>query len=88
MIVFSISSEDVKRIQVWKPRNKDVGFLLHPNFFFFFFFFFLNMCFCTFLLNLFETNNCSVIHEVQPFKMVLIFKSLFEKRSILNIILK
>ena len=26
MIAFSISSEGVKRIQVWKPRNKDKGF--------------------------------------------------------------
>ena len=32
MIAFSISNEDVKRIWVWKPRNKDVGFLLHPKF--------------------------------------------------------
>ena len=38
------------------------------------------MHFCTVLLNLFSTNYCFVIHEVQPFKMVLsTFKSLFVK---------
>ena len=31
MIAFSISNEDVKRILVWKPRNKDVDLLLHPR---------------------------------------------------------
>ena len=40
---------------------------------------FKNMYFCTFLRNLFKTNYCSVVHEVQPFKMVLSFKNLFEK---------
>ena len=70
MMAFSSLSEDVKRIQVWKPRNKDVGFLLHPKFSVF-----KNMHFCTFLLiiNLFRTNYCFVFHEVQPFKMVLSF---------------
>ena len=32
MIAFSILSEDVKQIQVWKSRKKDVGYLLHPKF--------------------------------------------------------
>ena len=49
MIAFSIPNEDVKRIRVWKPRNKDVGFLLYPNFGVF-----KNMRFCTFLFNLFK----------------------------------
>ena len=41
---------------------------------------FKNMHFCTFLLNLFKTNYCFVIHKVHPLvQMVLSFKSLFEK---------
>ena len=73
---FSIPNEDVKHIQVWKPRNKDVLF---------FFFaaskilvFSKNMHFCKVLLNLFKTTYCFVIHEVQHFKIVLRFKNLFE----------
>ena len=31
MIDFSILSDGVKQIQVWKPRKKDAGFLLHPK---------------------------------------------------------
>ena len=75
MFALSISSEDVKRIQVWKPRNIDVDFLLHPKFWCFQKHVFLNI-----LLNLSKTNYCFELHEVQPFKMVLrSFKSLFEK---------
>ena len=70
MIAFSISSEDVIRIQVWKRRNKDVGFLLHPKFWYF-----QKHAF----LHIFAESYCFVIQEVQPFKMVLSFKSLFEK---------
>ena len=39
---------------------------------------FKNMHFCTFLLNLFKENYCFVNHEVQPLKMALSVKSLFE----------
>ena len=68
MIALSISSEDVKGIQVWTPRNKDAGFLLHPKnwcfqkhaFLHIFTFFFLEM-------------YCFVIHDVQPFNRVLSF---------------
>ena len=74
MIAFSITNEDVKRIQVWKPRNKKVGLLLHPKFRGF-----QNHTFLHILINLFKTNYCFVIHEVQPFKMASSFKSLFEK---------
>ena len=70
MIAFSISSEDVKRIQAWKPRNKDKGFLLHPKFWCFQKHAFLHIL--TFFLS-FKTNYCLVIHEVQS------LKSLFEK---------
>ena len=78
MIAFRISRYDVKRIQVWKPRNKDVGFLLHPKFLCF-----QKHAFLHILLNCFKTNYRFVIHEVQPsvqpFKMVLNFKSLLKK---------
>ena len=74
MIAFSITSEDVKRIQAWEPRNKDVGFLLHPKFWCF-----QKHAFLHILLNLFKTNNCFDIRKVKPFKMALSFKSLFEK---------
>ena len=47
-----------------------------------------NMHFCTFILNLFKTNYCFVVHKNQPFRIVSIFKSLLEKKCILNIILK
>ena len=73
MIAFSISSDDVKRIQVWKPREiKMRAFCCIPNFGVF-----KNMHICTFLLNLFKTKYCFVIQEVQLFKIVLSFKSLF-----------
>ena len=44
MIAFSILSEDMKQIQVWKPRKKDTGF----------FGVFKNIHFCIFLLNFFK----------------------------------
>ena len=42
---------------------------------------FKNMHFCTFLLNFFKTNYCFVAHKKKPqsFRIVSIFKSLFEK---------
>ena len=69
MIVFSISSEDVKQIHVYKPRNKDVGFLLYPKFWCF-----QKHAFLHILLNLFKTNYCFVIHKVQPLKKILSFE--------------
>ena len=73
MIAFSISSEDVKRNQVWKPRNKDVGFLLHPKFWCF-----QKHAFLYIFTQSFQGKLLLVIHEVQPFKMVVSVKSLFE----------
>ena len=62
---------EFKRIQVWKPRNKNVDLLLHLKIW----------CFQkhAILLNLFKTNYCFVIHDVQPNQMILSSKVYMKK---------
>ena len=67
MIDFIISSEDVKRTQLWTPRNKGLGILLRPKVF-------SKVHFYNVFLNRLKTSYYFVIHEAQPY-----FLKLFEK---------
>ena len=59
----------MKRIQVWNPRNENVGFFLHPEFWSFQ----TRKFFAHFYLTFSRQITAFVVHGVQP------FLSLFEK---------
>ena len=63
----------MKRIQ-GSSEIKMCAFCCIPNFGVF-----KSIQFCLCLLNLFKTNYCFAIHDVQPFRVVLSFESLSEK---------
>ena len=72
MIAFSILSEDVKQIQVWKSRKK-CGLFAASQIVCFFFFFSKTCTFAHFYLIFLGKINQFVIHEVQAFNMVFNF---------------
>ena len=74
MIAFSILSEDVKQIQVWKPTKKIRAFCCIPDFGVF-----KNMHFCTFLLNLSKKNIDLLFTKSRPLTWYYVLKVYLKK---------